>query len=134
LLSRVIDGVFLFKSLLKNPDLRGCKGRQNALFVRADHIMLRASSARVQGGQDLAASRIFGGIGLQSIEPQKSNRSFVFQKTQGKTQISETAVAPCQNLFNSNRPFTHEKIASSRVSSHPPPNKAPSLNKLIHAS
>ncbi len=34
---------------------------------------------------------------------------------------------PCQNLFNSNWPFTHEKIASSCVSSHPPPNKAPSL-------
>ncbi len=50
------------------------------------------------------------------------------KKIQEKTQISETAVAPCQNLFNSNRPFTHEKkIASSRVSSHPPPNKAPSL-------
>jgi hypothetical protein len=127
-------GLGIFKSLLKNTDPRGCEGRQNALFVRADRFVLCAGSALVRGGQDLAALPIFKGIGLQSIEPQKSNRSFVFQKIQGKTQLSETAVAPCQNLFNSNRPFTHEKIASSRVSSHPPPNKAPSLNELIHGS
>ncbi len=132
--SSVVDGVFLFKSLLKNANPRGCEGRRNALFVRADRFVLHAGSALVRGGQDLAASPIFRGIGLQSIEPQKSNRSFVFQKNQGKTQLSKTTVAPCRNLFNSNRPFTHEKIASSRVSSHPPPNKVPLLNKLIHAS
>ncbi len=62
--SRVVNGVFLFKSLLKNADPRGCEGRQNALFVRADRFVLYASSALVGGGRDLAASPIFRGIGL----------------------------------------------------------------------
>jgi hypothetical protein len=61
---------------------------------------MHAGFALVQGGQDLAALPIFRYIRLQSIKPQKSNRFFVFQKIQGKTQLSETAVAPCQNLFN----------------------------------
>jgi hypothetical protein len=77
--------------LLKNADPRGCEGRQNALFVRADCFVLHAGSALVRGGRDLAASPIFRGIGLQSIEPPKSNRLFVFQKIQGKTQLSEMA-------------------------------------------
>jgi hypothetical protein len=64
----------------KNADPRGCEGRQNALFVRADRFVLRAGSALVQSEQDLAALPIFRGVGLQSIEPQKSNRLFVFQK------------------------------------------------------
>jgi hypothetical protein len=71
LLSRVVNGVFLFKSLLKNADPRGCKGRQNALFERADRFVLRAGSALVRSERDLAALPIFRGIGLQSIEPPK---------------------------------------------------------------
>jgi hypothetical protein len=91
-------GLGIFKSLLKNANPRGCEGQRNALFVRADCFVLRAGSALVRGGRDLAASPIFRGIGLQSIEPQKSNRSFAFQKIQGKTQLSEMAVAPCKNF------------------------------------
>jgi hypothetical protein len=48
--------------------------------VRADHFVLHARSTLVQSEQDLAALLIFRGIVLQSIEPQKFNRSFVFQK------------------------------------------------------
>jgi hypothetical protein len=81
-------GLGILKSLLKNANPRGCKGWQNALFVRADRFVLHAGSALVRGGWDLVASPIFRGIGLQSIEPQKSNRLFVFQKIQGKTQLS----------------------------------------------
>jgi hypothetical protein len=87
-----------FKSLLKTPiredargggstknaNPRGCEGQWNALFVRADHFVLHAGSALVRSEQDLAASPIFRGVGLQSIEPQKSNRSFVFQKNSRK--------------------------------------------------
>jgi hypothetical protein len=48
--------------------------------VRAGCFVLHASSAFVRSEQDLAALLIFRGIGLQSIEPQKFNRLFVFQK------------------------------------------------------
>jgi hypothetical protein len=77
---RVLDGVFVFKSFQKNSDPRGCEGRRNALFVRADRFVLHASSTLIQSEQDLVALPIFKGIVLQSIEPQKSNCSFVSQK------------------------------------------------------
>ncbi len=73
-----------FLGTTKNADSRGCKGQKNALFVRADCFVLRSGSALVQSERDLAALPIFRGVGLQSIEPQKSNHLFVFQKNSRK--------------------------------------------------
>jgi hypothetical protein len=75
-----MGGFWGFLKSTKNANPRGRKGRQNALFVRADCFVLCAGSALIQSEQDLAALPIFRGVGLQSIEPQKSNRLFVFQK------------------------------------------------------
>ncbi len=70
----------------------------------------------------------FLGVSVSSLSnPKNPTARLHSKKIQERTQLSETVVAPCQNLFNSNRPFAHEKIASSCVSSRLPPNKAPSL-------
>jgi hypothetical protein len=77
------------------PIQEDARGGKMLLFVRVDCFVLHAGSALVQSEQDLAALPIFRGIGLKSIEPQKSNCSFVIKKIRGKTQLSGTAVAPC---------------------------------------
>ncbi len=82
--------------------------------------------------QDLAALPIFRGVGLQSIEPQKSNRSFVFQKKFKKGLNSQKRrLRPAKICSTLIGPSHMKKIASSRVSSHPPPNKVPSLMQRI---
>jgi hypothetical protein len=90
--------------------------------------VLRAGSALIRSEQDFAALPIFRGVGLQSIEPQKSNRSFVFQKKIKKGLNSQKwrsrPAKICSTLIG---PLRMKKIASSSVSSHPPPNKARSL-------
>jgi hypothetical protein len=77
--------------------------------------------------------RQFLGVSVSSLSNPKNPTARLYsKKIQERTQLSEMVVAPCQNLFNSNRPFTYEKIASSCVSSRLPPNKAPSLMLRIN--
>ncbi len=54
--------------------------------------------------------RQFLGVLVSSLSNPKNPTARLYsKKIQERTQLSEMAVAPCQNLFNSNRPSTHEK-------------------------
>ena len=100
--------------------LRGCDWASKCSFVRAGRVHFVSGSAHAQFWR----LRPFLGVSIFTVSsPKKINRWFVSQKIWEKTQISDTAVGRCQNLFNSERPVTHAKIASSRASSHLPPNK-----------
>jgi hypothetical protein len=114
----------LLHCLEEAPILSGCNRAIKCSFVRAGHVHFASGSNHAQ----IWLLCRFLGVSIFTVSIPKIQPLVCIPKIlRGeKTLISETAVGPCQKMFNSERPgVTHAKNSILLcLLSHLPPNKS----------